>query len=174
MTRSSVQQQRSDQDNNCAAGESTIVSHLFEGQLSYMTLCMHCDHQAHSTQTFTILSLPIPRTIKCSIQVLFNSCRWMQLLYCTIKNITLHACHILDSDGLCLIVLCCLTFIPSLCGAGLSVSVFRAHYPDRWRADAVFNLWAKERNCSRHLFGQTSWDPHVAPETVGTNIISSV
>uniref|UniRef100_A0A3Q1IS44 ubiquitinyl hydrolase 1 n=1 Tax=Anabas testudineus TaxID=64144 RepID=A0A3Q1IS44_ANATE len=61
---------RSGQKQSCAtdAGESTIVSHLFEGQLSYMTLCMHCDHQAHSTQTFTVLSLPIPKTIKCSIQ----------------------------------------------------------------------------------------------------------
>ncbi|XP_070767332.1 ubiquitin carboxyl-terminal hydrolase 2-like [Enoplosus armatus] len=69
--RSSVRQQRQDQNRNCAtaAWESTIVSHVFEGQLSYMTLCMHCDHQAHSTQTFTVLSLPIPTDIiKCSIQ----------------------------------------------------------------------------------------------------------
>lgn len=53
-----------------AAWESTAVSRLFEGQMSYMTLCMHCDHQAHSTQTFTVLSLPIPTdTIKCTIEV---------------------------------------------------------------------------------------------------------
>ncbi|KAK2919998.1 ubiquitin carboxyl-terminal hydrolase 2-like isoform X1 [Channa argus] len=59
-----------DQNRNCAtaAGESTVVSHLFEGQLSYMTLCMHCDHQGNSTQTFTVLSLPIPTRTKCSIQ----------------------------------------------------------------------------------------------------------
>lgn len=70
--RSSKQQPRQDQNRNCATavGESTIVSHVFEGQLSYMTLCMHCSHQAHSTQTFTVLSLPIPTGIKCSIQVL--------------------------------------------------------------------------------------------------------
>uniref|UniRef100_A0A3B4XNS4 ubiquitinyl hydrolase 1 n=1 Tax=Seriola lalandi dorsalis TaxID=1841481 RepID=A0A3B4XNS4_SERLL len=49
--------------------DSTIVSHLFEGQLSYMTLCMHCKLQGHSTQAFTVLSLPIPTDIiKCSIQ----------------------------------------------------------------------------------------------------------
>uniref|UniRef100_A0A4W6CGU3 ubiquitinyl hydrolase 1 n=1 Tax=Lates calcarifer TaxID=8187 RepID=A0A4W6CGU3_LATCA len=69
--RSSIRQPRQDQNRNCAtaAGESTIVSHLFEGTLGYMTLCMHCDHQAHSTQTFTVLSLPIPTdNIKCSIQ----------------------------------------------------------------------------------------------------------
>ncbi|XP_010782591.1 putative ubiquitin carboxyl-terminal hydrolase 50 [Notothenia coriiceps] len=62
---------RQDQKRNCfpAVGGSTIVSHLFEGQLAYMTLCMHCDHQTHSTQTFTVLSLPLPTDInKCSIQ----------------------------------------------------------------------------------------------------------
>ncbi|XP_074522472.1 uncharacterized protein LOC141787728 [Halichoeres trimaculatus] len=67
----SIRQPRQDQNRNhaTAAGESTIVSHLFEGRLSYMTLCMHCDHQAHSTQTFTVLSLPIPTgSMKCSIQ----------------------------------------------------------------------------------------------------------
>uniref|UniRef100_A0A3Q3M1I4 ubiquitinyl hydrolase 1 n=1 Tax=Mastacembelus armatus TaxID=205130 RepID=A0A3Q3M1I4_9TELE len=70
-THSSIQQPRQDQNRNCASavGDSTIVSHLFESQLSYRTLCMHCDHQAHSTQTFTVLSLPIPASInKCSIQ----------------------------------------------------------------------------------------------------------
>lgn len=52
------------------AGEATVVSRLFEGQLSYMMMCLHCEHQAHSTQAFTILSLPIPRgTQSCSIQV---------------------------------------------------------------------------------------------------------
>ncbi len=75
--RSSIRQPRQDQNRTCAtaAAESTIVSHVFEGRLSYMTLCMHCDHQAHSTQTFTVLSLPIPTgIIKCSIQVPSNSC----------------------------------------------------------------------------------------------------
>lgn len=72
---SSMRQPRQANNRNCAsaAGESTVISHLFEGQLSYMTLCMHCDHQAHSTQAFTVLSLPIPRdTSKCSIQVTLN------------------------------------------------------------------------------------------------------
>uniref|UniRef100_A0A3Q3D256 ubiquitinyl hydrolase 1 n=1 Tax=Hippocampus comes TaxID=109280 RepID=A0A3Q3D256_HIPCM len=49
--------------------QSTIVSKLFEGTLSYVTVCMRCDHQTHNTQTFTVLSLPIPTHIsKCSIQ----------------------------------------------------------------------------------------------------------
>ncbi|KAM4592802.1 ubiquitin carboxyl-terminal hydrolase 50-like [Odontesthes bonariensis] len=66
--RSSMQHARREQNRNFAT-ESTIVSHLFEGQLSNMTLCMHCDHQAYNAQTFTVLSLPIPKDItKCSIQ----------------------------------------------------------------------------------------------------------
>ncbi|XP_072237419.1 ubiquitin carboxyl-terminal hydrolase 50-like [Leuresthes tenuis] len=66
--RSSMQHGRQEQNRNFAT-ESTIVSHLFEGQLSYVTLCMQCDHQAYNTQTFTVLSLPIPKDItKCSIQ----------------------------------------------------------------------------------------------------------
>uniref|UniRef100_A0A665V5K1 ubiquitinyl hydrolase 1 n=1 Tax=Echeneis naucrates TaxID=173247 RepID=A0A665V5K1_ECHNA len=56
---------RQDQNRNCATAprDSTIVSHLFEGQLSYRTLCMHCNYQTHSTQTFTVLSIPIPPAI---------------------------------------------------------------------------------------------------------------
>lgn len=53
-----------------AAWESTAISQLFEGQMSSMTVCMRCHHQTHSTQSFTVLSLPIPTDpIKCSIQV---------------------------------------------------------------------------------------------------------
>ncbi|XP_057703194.1 uncharacterized protein LOC130922428 [Corythoichthys intestinalis] len=64
-------QLRREQHQNCFSelGESTIVSKLFEGQLSYMTVCMQCHHKTHSMQTFTVLSLPIPTHIsKCSIQ----------------------------------------------------------------------------------------------------------
>ncbi|XP_038123767.1 putative ubiquitin carboxyl-terminal hydrolase 50 [Cyprinodon tularosa] len=49
--------------------ESTIISDLFEGQLSYLTYFMQCGHQANNAQTFTILSLPIPKkSKKCSIE----------------------------------------------------------------------------------------------------------
>lgn len=88
--RLSIRQKRQVHNRNCAtaAGEHTVVSNLFEGQLSYMTLCMHCDHQEHSTQTFTVLSLPIPAdTTKCSIQVTSNSC-------CCL----LFPCHISDTS----------------------------------------------------------------------------
>ncbi len=38
----------------------------------------------------------------------------------------------------------------------------------------MFSVWAKEGNDSPHLFGQTSRDPHAAPETVGRNVSLSV
>ncbi|XP_041916830.1 uncharacterized protein LOC121681260 [Alosa sapidissima] len=51
------------------ATDSSIITNLFEGQLTYNTLCMHCDHQTHSNQIFTILSLPIPPdNYKCPLQ----------------------------------------------------------------------------------------------------------
>lgn len=53
----------------------SIITNLFEGQLTYNTLCMHCDHQTHSNQVFTILSLPIPSgNFKCPLQVRLIPC----------------------------------------------------------------------------------------------------
>lgn len=164
--RLSIRQKRQAHNRNCAtaAGEHTVVSHLFEGQLSYMTLCMHCDHQAHSTQTFTVLSLPIPaNAMKCSIQVTSNSCWSLQF-----------PCHISDTSHHPPFIIPCFLTILFLCCAGLLVPVLRADYPDWGRADAVFGVWAEERNNSHHLFGQTSRDPRIAPETVGRNVTSAV
>lgn len=146
---SSMRQPRQANNRNCAsaAGESTIISHLFEGQLSYMTLCMHCDHQAHSTQAFTVLSLPIPRdTSKCSIQVTLNCGRCFKLLFCI--------GYIFEGHCAC-VVPCCLTVL-ALCFAGLPVTVLQADYPDRRGANGVFSVQAEERNNSAHLFGKTS------------------
>ncbi|XP_064192602.1 uncharacterized protein LOC135255404 [Anguilla rostrata] len=50
-------------------GESSIITRLFEGQLSYVTLCMDCSHQIQRNQVSTMLSLPVPNhVIKCSLQ----------------------------------------------------------------------------------------------------------
>lgn len=58
-----------------AAWGATAVSQLFEGRMSSVSLCMHCDQQAHSSQPFTVLSLPIPTdTSKCTIEVTVESC----------------------------------------------------------------------------------------------------
>ena len=80
-----------------------------------------------------------------------------------------HAAHVLDL-GLTLIF-CAPSFslCPRVC-AGLLVAVLRADCPDRRRSDAVFRVRAEERNYSPDLFRKTSWDPHIAPETVG-NVI---
>ncbi|XP_020568270.1 inactive ubiquitin carboxyl-terminal hydrolase 50 [Oryzias latipes] len=64
----SSQPARMEQIKGCSP-HSNLVTRLFEGQLSYMCICMHCHHQAHNTQAFTVLSLPVPKgNIKCSIQ----------------------------------------------------------------------------------------------------------
>lgn len=131
--RSSIRQPRKDQNRNCStAAESTIVSHLFEGQLSYMTVCMHCDQQAHSTQSFTVLSLPIPADIiKCSIQVpslqLGNTVQTVHRSYfrCWLSSCPYYSCF--------------LTVLSLRC-AGLPVTVLRADCADGRRADVVFGV----------------------------------
>lgn len=108
QTRSSIPQLRRDPGGNGAAKSSTVVSHLFEGQLSYTTLCRQCGHQSYSTQPFTVLSLPIPTdTLKCSIQVPFHSCRGTST----------------DIRARCPALASVAHAVPSLCCSGLSVRV---------------------------------------------------
>ncbi|RXM91328.1 Inactive ubiquitin carboxyl-terminal hydrolase 50 [Acipenser ruthenus] len=50
--------------------ETSIITHLFEGQLCYVTLCLQCDNQTRTNEVFTILSLPIPpEAYRCSLLV---------------------------------------------------------------------------------------------------------
>ncbi|NXU42975.1 UBP50 hydrolase, partial [Drymodes brunneopygia] len=58
-----------------AAGASTrsisgtsIITQLFEGQLSYAIRCLKCTGLSDRPESFTILSLPIPSTSACSLQ----------------------------------------------------------------------------------------------------------
>ncbi|XP_068059961.1 ubiquitin carboxyl-terminal hydrolase 50 isoform X4 [Anomalospiza imberbis] len=58
-----------------AAGASTrsssgtsIITHLFEGQLSYGIRCLTCKALSDRPENFTVLSLPIPSTRVCSLQ----------------------------------------------------------------------------------------------------------
>ncbi|KAM4893478.1 ubiquitin carboxyl-terminal hydrolase 50 [Sylvia borin] len=58
-----------------AAGASTrslrgtsIITQLFEGQLSYAIRCLTCRALSDRPESFTILSLPIPSTRVCSLQ----------------------------------------------------------------------------------------------------------
>ncbi|XP_041074094.1 putative ubiquitin carboxyl-terminal hydrolase 50 isoform X2 [Polyodon spathula] len=50
------------------SSETSIITHLFEGQLCYVTLCLQCDNQTRTDEVFTILSLPIPPgACRCSL-----------------------------------------------------------------------------------------------------------
>ncbi|XP_023789726.1 inactive ubiquitin carboxyl-terminal hydrolase 50 isoform X1 [Cyanistes caeruleus] len=47
---------------------TSIITELFEGQLSYGIRCLRCKALSHRPESFTILSLPIPSTRVCSLQ----------------------------------------------------------------------------------------------------------
>ncbi|XP_048472021.1 putative ubiquitin carboxyl-terminal hydrolase 50 isoform X1 [Rhincodon typus] len=48
--------------------ETSIVTKLFQGQLSYVKLCLNCYHKSSQTENFLSLSLPMPPDNRCSIQ----------------------------------------------------------------------------------------------------------
>lgn len=60
------------------AHETSIITRLFEGQLSYSITCLKCETCTYKNEVFTILSLPIPSEYECSLQVgraqLLNTC----------------------------------------------------------------------------------------------------
>ncbi|NXO21848.1 UBP50 hydrolase, partial [Cisticola juncidis] len=47
---------------------TSIITELFEGQLSYAVRCLTCRALTQRPESFTILSLPIPSTRVCSLQ----------------------------------------------------------------------------------------------------------
>lgn len=51
------------------ARETSIITRLFEGQLSYSITCLKCENCTYKNEVFTILSLPIPSGYECSLQV---------------------------------------------------------------------------------------------------------
>ncbi|NXI52592.1 UBP50 hydrolase, partial [Chloroceryle aenea] len=48
--------------------EMSVITQLFEGQLSYGITCLECKTTINRPETFTILSLPIPSMSKCTLQ----------------------------------------------------------------------------------------------------------
>ncbi|XP_007531953.2 inactive ubiquitin carboxyl-terminal hydrolase 50 isoform X3 [Erinaceus europaeus] len=48
--------------------ESSIITRLFEGQLSYSIMCLKCENCTYKNEVFTVLSLPIPSEYECSLQ----------------------------------------------------------------------------------------------------------
>lgn len=137
-----------------ATGGATVVSRLFEGQLSYVMVCLHCEHRAHSTQAFTILSLPIPRDARsCSIQVAHAT----------------GTALLPTSTAPRLIPTCCTWAAARLSSAGLPVAVLQADGPQRRRAGVVFRVQAEERNPCPHRSGSASRHRRAAPQTVGNS-----
>ncbi|NXI44598.1 UBP50 hydrolase, partial [Galbula dea] len=51
-----------------SVGETSIVTQLFEGQLSYAITCLECKTTIDRPESFTVLSLPIPSMSACSLQ----------------------------------------------------------------------------------------------------------
>ncbi|NXG54189.1 UBP50 hydrolase, partial [Hemiprocne comata] len=48
--------------------ETSIITQLFEGQLSYGITCLECKTTTDRPESFTVLSLPIPSKSSCSLQ----------------------------------------------------------------------------------------------------------
>ncbi|KAM6257563.1 ubiquitin carboxyl-terminal hydrolase 50 isoform 2-T2 [Porphyrio hochstetteri] len=51
-----------------SVGETSIITELFEGQLTYNITCLKCKTTTHRPESFTVLSLPIPSKQSCSLQ----------------------------------------------------------------------------------------------------------
>ncbi|XP_053933781.1 inactive ubiquitin carboxyl-terminal hydrolase 50 [Cuculus canorus] len=51
-----------------SVGETSIITQLFEGQLSYSVKCLKCKTTINRPENFTILSVPIPSKTSCSLQ----------------------------------------------------------------------------------------------------------
>uniref|UniRef100_H9G8C0 ubiquitinyl hydrolase 1 n=1 Tax=Anolis carolinensis TaxID=28377 RepID=H9G8C0_ANOCA len=49
--------------------ESSIITRLFEGHLSYDIICLECQNTTYKNEIFTVLSLPIPYETECSLEV---------------------------------------------------------------------------------------------------------
>ncbi|NXK50652.1 UBP50 hydrolase, partial [Chauna torquata] len=51
-----------------SVSETSIITQLFEGQLSYDVTCLECKTTTDKSEIFTVLSLPIPSDSTCSLQ----------------------------------------------------------------------------------------------------------
>ncbi|KFQ22700.1 Putative ubiquitin carboxyl-terminal hydrolase 50, partial [Merops nubicus] len=51
-----------------SVSETSIITKLFEGQLSYSITCLECKTTIDRPESFTILSLPVPSKSVCSLQ----------------------------------------------------------------------------------------------------------
>uniref|UniRef100_A0A8B9P665 Ubiquitin carboxyl-terminal hydrolase 50 n=1 Tax=Apteryx owenii TaxID=8824 RepID=A0A8B9P665_APTOW len=55
-------------ESRVTVSETSIITQLFEGQLSYDITCLECETTTDKPEIFTVLSLPIPSESACSLQ----------------------------------------------------------------------------------------------------------
>uniref|UniRef100_A0A663LK41 ubiquitinyl hydrolase 1 n=1 Tax=Athene cunicularia TaxID=194338 RepID=A0A663LK41_ATHCN len=69
--------------------ETSIITQLFEGQLSYEITCLKCKSTTNRPESFTVLSLPIPSKSACSLQDCLecffqqDTLTWNNQIYCS-------------------------------------------------------------------------------------------
>uniref|UniRef100_A0A8D0KQC4 ubiquitinyl hydrolase 1 n=1 Tax=Strix occidentalis caurina TaxID=311401 RepID=A0A8D0KQC4_STROC len=72
-----------------SVSETSIITQLFEGQLSYEITCLGCKTTTDRPESFTILSLPIPSKSACSLQDCLecffqqDTLTWNNQIYCS-------------------------------------------------------------------------------------------
>ncbi|KFV52186.1 Putative ubiquitin carboxyl-terminal hydrolase 50, partial [Tyto alba] len=72
-----------------SVSETSIITQLFEGQLSYAITCLECKTTIDRPESFTVLSLPIPSKSMCSLQDCLkcffqqDTLTWNNQIYCS-------------------------------------------------------------------------------------------
>ncbi|NXT86732.1 UBP50 hydrolase, partial [Anhinga rufa] len=72
-----------------SVSETSIITQLFEGQLSYDITCLECRTTTNRPESFTVLSLPIPSRSRCSLQDCLkcffqqDTLTWNNQIYCS-------------------------------------------------------------------------------------------
>ncbi|XP_050759468.1 inactive ubiquitin carboxyl-terminal hydrolase 50 [Gymnogyps californianus] len=75
--------------NRGSVSETSIITQLFEGQLSYDITCLECKTTIKRPESFTVLSLPIPSKSACSLQDCLNcffqqdTLTWNNQIHCS-------------------------------------------------------------------------------------------
>ncbi|KAM6196135.1 LOW QUALITY PROTEIN: ubiquitin carboxyl-terminal hydrolase 50 [Sarcoramphus papa] len=75
--------------NRGSVSETSIITQLFEGQLSYDITCLECKTTIERPESFTVLSLPIPSKSACSLQDCLNcffqqdTLTWNNQIHCS-------------------------------------------------------------------------------------------
>nr|XP_056722057.1 inactive ubiquitin carboxyl-terminal hydrolase 50 [Euleptes europaea] len=71
--------------------ESSIITRLFEGHLSYYIMCLECQTTTYKNEIFTVLSLPIPYETECSLEECLE-CFFQQDMLTWNNQITCSSC----------------------------------------------------------------------------------